>query len=143
MHHYSSLLLVGAALSLCSTTALPTPDGPDGPPGSTCPGGLGDHGYQYTVLAQNDVAGSSQVGDYSISGASGSQLIFLRPPYKPLIKKLTNPPNRWCTDPTNLLLHRRDRRSRRLHRPRLRHDRGRSLRQRLLHDRKGHDPRRL
>ena len=66
----SSSVLVIAALGLPNTFAAPRPEG------VTCSGGAGNHGYTYTVTSQNDVAGDAQVGDYSVSGATGSKSSF-------------------------------------------------------------------
>lgn len=37
-----------------------------------CTGGAGSHNYSYMVTSQIDVPDISQVGDYSVSGATGS-----------------------------------------------------------------------
>lgn len=65
MHYLTSTILAIAAISLPTTLGAPRPDTAE------CAGGAGSSGYTYTVTSKNDVAGTSQVGDYSVSGATG------------------------------------------------------------------------
>lgn len=54
---------------LPTTLAAPAAD----PEMATCAGGAGDHGYSYTVTSQEDIAGDSLVGNYSVASASGGK----------------------------------------------------------------------
>ncbi len=56
-----------------AAVTLPTAMGAPRPESATCAGGSGDHGYTYTVTSQKGVPGDSIVGEYSVSGASGSE----------------------------------------------------------------------
>ena len=65
MHYFSSTILAIAALSLQTAMGAPRPETPG------CAGGA--IGWNYKVTSQKDVPGISQVGDYSVSGASGGK----------------------------------------------------------------------
>ncbi len=68
MHYLSFTSLAIAAISLPKIMGAPRPETVG------CAGGAGSHGYSYTVTSQSDVPGTSQVGDYSVSGATRSRV---------------------------------------------------------------------
>ena len=70
MHYLTSTALAIATLTLPTAMGAPRPEG------ATCAGGSGSHGYTYTVTSQKDVPGDSLVGDYSVSGVTGSKPPF-------------------------------------------------------------------
>ena len=65
MHYFSSAILAIATLSLQTAMGAPRPETPG------CAGGA--IGWNYKVTSQKDVPGTPQVGDYSVSGASGGK----------------------------------------------------------------------
>ncbi len=71
-----------------AAVTLPTAMGAPRPESATCAGGSGDHGYTYTVTSQKGVPGDSIVGEYSVSGASGSEYPVSSPlsPWKHLLQ---------------------------------------------------------
>ena len=68
MYSLNFASLAVAALTLSPALSNPIPE----PEMATCAGGSGSHGYEYTVDSTTNVPGDAQVGDYSVSGATGN-----------------------------------------------------------------------
>ena len=72
MYYLSPAILSIAAIFCAKTMGAPYPEAP------SC--AVSEPVYQYTVTSQKDVPGTPQVGDYSVSGASGGKSFSLSSP---------------------------------------------------------------